>query len=509
MKNFKRLIFNRVVLTGLLVLFQLGFIVLELQKLGSFYLYLSVLLKCISILVTFYLIYKPTNPEIKIAWIVPVLLLPLFGGAFFLLFGHVFIPVGLRAKLEKVRKIKIKGHYWQKDILAEIEKKEMSIANQCRYIEHYSGAPVYKNTKATYFKSGEDYFEKLIKALRSAEKYIFIEFFIIKQGEMWEQVHQVLREKVSAGVEVRVMYDDVGSGFDLPNGYADTLEREGIKSVAFNKLFPLMALILNNRDHRKIVVIDGKIAFTGGINIADEYINKKELFGHWKDNGVMIEGEAVWSFTVMFLQMWNAMREEDQNYLDYKEPMEKAVYEDGFCQPYGSAPLEAERIGETIYLNMLGAAKKYIYIYTPYFIVDHDMLSCLMRAAKRGVDVRMVTPGIPDKRKVYWLTQASYEQLLTAGVKVMQYTPGFMHAKCVLCDDEIAVIGSVNFDYRSFYHHFECGVLLYQSQACTELKKDMEETFAKCEKVDHKWCQTHVKGHPVLGLMLKLFSPLL
>lgn len=509
MGKLKKLIFNRVVVTSILVLIQLGFIILEILKLGKFFLCISVILRLISILVAFYLIYKPMNPEMKIAWIVPVLLLPLFGGAFFLLFGHVFIPVGLRAKLEKVKQVKRSDLKWTKNVIPEIEKKDRGVANQLRYVQEYAGQLAYKNSKVSYLNSGEAYFNALCEAIKSAKQFIFIECFIIKQGKMWDTIHALLRSKVAEGVEVRVMYDDVGSGFGLPNYYFEQLEAEGIKSVAFNKLFPLMALILNNRDHRKIVIIDGKVAFTGGINIGDEYINEEVLFGHWKDGCICVRGEAVWSFTFMFLQIWNATRFTEDDYSPYRVDFDEETYEDGYIQPYGSAPLEKERIGESIYLNMLSCAKHYIYIYTPYLIIDHNMLSAIERAAKRGVDVRIVTPGIPDKKKVYWLTQSNYLELLSAGVKIMQYKPGFIHAKCVLCDDQLASIGSMNFDYRSFYHHFECGALIYESKACKELKEDMESTFEKCEKIDRTWCETHIKRYPVIGLMLKLFSPLL
>ena len=509
MKKLTKLLFNRVVLTSILVLIQLGFIILEILKLGSFFVYISVSLKAISIFVAFYLIYKPMNPEMKIAWIMPVLLFPLFGGAIFLLFGHVFIPVGLRANLEKVKKAKKAEQKWTRNVTNDLEEKDKFVANQFRYIERYAGQMVYKNSKVEYLKTGEQYFKALCQEIRKAKKYIFIECFIIKEGKMWDTLHKLLRVKVEEGVEVRVMYDDVGSGFGLPSHYAEQLEHEGIKSVAFNKLFPLMALILNNRDHRKIIIIDGKVAFTGGVNIADEYINKKRLFGHWKDSGICVRGEAVWSFTVMFLQLWNATRFSEDDYTPYQVEVDIGSYEDGYIQPYGSTPLERERIGETIYLNMLSSARDYIYIYTPYLIIDHNMLSAMERAAKRGVDVRIVTPGIPDKKKVYWLTQSYYMQLIEAGVKIMQYTPGFMHAKCVLCDDMLASIGSMNFDYRSFYHHFECGALIYQSNACKQLREDMEETFKRCEKIDKAWCEKHIKSYPILGLMLKLFSPLL
>lgn len=509
MKKLKKLLFNRIVITSLLMFIQVGFIMLEVFKLGRFYIPLAFLLRCISVGVTFYLIYKPMNPEMKIGWIVPVLIFPLFGGIIFLLYGHVIVPVKLRNNLSKVNRAKIKGYNWKKDRISQLEKENFYIANQCRYIEDYGGTPVYQNTEATYFKEGKDYFKEVVAVLKTAKKFIFIESFIIKPGKMWDEVLEILSQKVKQGIEVRVMYDDVGSAFSLPNDYTERLEKQGIQSVVFNKLSWIVTLVLNNRDHRKVIVVDGKTAFTGGINIADEYIDEKHPFGHWKDAGIKIEGEGVWSFTVMFLQMWNIVRPTEENYLPYKVEIQDSQYEDGYIQPYASEPLREERLGETVCLNMIDSAKQSIYIYTPYLIIDYNMITAFERAAKRGVDIRIVTPGVPDKKRIYWLTQSFYQRLLKAGVHIMQYKPGFIHSKCILCDGELASIGTINFDYRSFYHHFECSVLLYHSRACLQLKEDMEATFKQCEKIDLEWCKEHINRYAFQGIILKLLSPLL
>lgn len=509
MKKKLQFLSNRVVITGVLVFLQIAIIVMELLKLGSFYVYISILLKVISVIVMCYLIYKPMNPEIKLAWIVPVLLFPLLGGAIFLLYGHVIIPKKLRGNMMKVKRIIKKEYEPNRNVLKEVEKEDRQVANQFHYIEKYGQLSLCKNSKTTYYPIGEAYFEEIIRALEGAEHFIFLEYFIIKEGKLWTKILDILKRKVKEGVEVRVMFDDVGSGFWLPSQYHKVLEAEGIKSVAFNKLFPFMALILNNRDHRKIVVVDGKVAFTGGINIADEYINAIEVYGHWKDTGIKVEGDAVWHFTFMFLQLWNTVVLTESDYSPYKYDFEPNSFTDGYIAVYGTNPLERERLGETVYFNMINGAKKYLYIYTPYLVVDYDMTEALKRAAKRGVDVRIVTPGIPDKKKVYWLTQSSYRALLKAGVRIMQYKPGFIHGKCILCDDELATVGTINFDYRSFYHHFECGALLYRSEACIKLKEDMLQTFKVCEEVDEAWCETHITKHTFLGIPLKLFSPLL
>ncbi|MDE5938341.1 MAG: cardiolipin synthase, partial [Lachnospiraceae bacterium] len=288
------------------------------------------------------------------------------------------------------------------------------------------------------------------------------------------------------------------------------IEKKGIKCVAFNRLVPFLSLVLNNRDHRKIVVIDGKAAYTGGINLSDEYINYEHPYGdHWKDTGIRIEGKAVWNFTVMFLQMWNMSRYTEEDYGRYYYPFEKMPGAEGYVQPYMDTPFDDETLGENVYLNMIGAAERYIWIYTPYLVTDNEMITALKLAAKRGVDVRIVTPGVPDKKFVYWLTQSNYQNLIGAGVRIFQYRPGFIHAKCVLSDDKSAAVGTINFDYRSFYHHFECGVYLYRAQAVEELKKDMEKTFGVCEEITMSWCQEKFVKTNVIGPLLKLLSPLM
>ena len=302
----------------------------------------------------------------------------------------------------------------------------------------------------------------------------------------------------------------MGSVFLLPKEYNERIEKKGIKCVAFNRLVPFLALVLNNRDHRKIVVIDGRVGYTGGINMSDEYINYKRAHGdHWKDAGIRIEGEAVWNFTVMFLQMWNMSRHTEEYYGRYRHQFTVRPAGEGIVQPYMDTPLDDETVGENVYLNMIGSARKYLYIFTPYLVTDNEMHTALKLAAKRGVDVRIVTPGTPDKKTVYWLTQSNYQSLIEAGVKIYQYTPGFIHSKCVLCDDETAVVGTINFDYRSFYHHFECGVFLYRTAMLKDLRKDMEETFAVSENITLEWCKKKFVKTNVIGPFLKLFSPLL
>lgn len=501
---------NRAVITGLIVILQIGFFMLELFRWGNYYVVIAFVLRLISFGAVVSLILRANNPAVKLAWIVPILIFPLFGGIMYLAFGHVFLPRKLRIGKERTD-AHIEKHLKQdQEILAGLEKEDPGIANQSRYLLDYAGTPVWDCTSTVYYPEGLPYWKQMIEDLEKAQHFVFLEFFILGEGEMWNAVLNVLERKVKEGVEVRLIYDDVGSVFILPKKYYETIEKKGIKCVAFNRLIPFMSLVLNNRDHRKIVVIDGKVGYTGGINMADEYINYTHPHGdHWKDAGIRIEGEAVWNFTVMFLQMWNLSCYTEEDYNRYYHKFDQKPEAKGYVQPYMDTPLDGELVGENVYLNMIGYAKKYIYIYTPYLITDNEMYTALKLAAKRGVDVRIVTPGVPDKKMIYWLTQSNYQNLIEAGVKIYQYTLGFIHSKCVLCDDEAATVGTVNFDYRSFYHHFECGVFMYRSEAIRTLREDMEETFAISESITLEWCRKKFMKTNVIGPILKLFSPLL
>jgi cardiolipin synthase len=350
----------------------------------------------------------------------------------------------------------------------------------------------------------------LLEELEEAQKYIFMEYFIIDEGEMWNQILEVLERKAKEGVEVRVMYDDVGSFVLLPTNYPKILEKKGIKCVTFNQFKPFFIVSHNNRDHRKITVIDGKVGFTGGINLADEYINKKERHGYWKDASVMIQGEAVWSLTVIFLQLWNFSLKSTEDFAQFYPWKESKcdVQSDCFIQPYCDSPTDLENVGEHVYLNIITQAKKYLYIQTPYFIIDEQMLSAICLAAKSGVDVRLVTPFKWDKFLVHTLTRSYYNDLINAGVKVYEYTPGFIHSKVVISDDKVATVGSANFDYRSLYHHFECGTCIYDSKSIEPIYKDFMDIVEKSKLIE----KTDLKYNVIKSLfqqILRVFAPLM
>lgn len=510
MRKFLQRALNRVVITALLILLQIAFFLITLLRLGNYYVWVSMVLRFITFWAVIYIIWKPNNPAVKLAWVVPILVFPLFGGMLYLCYGHVIVPKKLRDSMERTDKLVRKSLVQDSKIMKDLKRQDPAAANQSGYIASYAATPVWDQTATSFFADGRPWWESLLADLEKAEHFIFLEFFIIKEGKMWDAVLDILERKVKEGVEVRLIYDDIGCVFLLPKYYDRVLEKKGIKCVAFNRLVPFMSLVLNNRDHRKIVVIDGKMAYTGGINLSDEYVNFEHPYGdHWKDTGIRVEGKAVWNFTVMFLQMWNMSRYTEEDYSRYYYPFEKMPGANGFVQPYMDTPFDDETLGENVYLNMIGSAKRYIWIYTPYLVTDNEMITALKLAAKRGVDVRIVTPGVPDKKFVYWLTQSNYQNLIEAGVRIFQYKPGFIHAKCVLSDDESATVGTVNFDYRSFYHHFECGVFCYRAQAVDELKADMEKTFAACEEITLSWCRDKFVKTNVIGPLLKLLSPLM
>ena len=384
--------------------------------------------------------------------------------------------------------------------------------NQARYLERVAKCPVYDNTQTEYFGNGETFFTRMMEELQKAERYIFLEYFIIEEGIMWNGILEILKEKAAAGVDVRLIYDDLGSIFTLPAEYGEKLAEMGIQCEVFNPFLPIVSLRLNNRDHRKLCIIDGKVGFTGGMNLADEYINQKVRFGHWKDSGILVRGMAAWSMTVMFLTTWEHVTEDEEEFDRYKP--EPEVFEgEGFVQPYLDTPLDHEAVGQSVYLNMVGRAKEYIYITTPYLIVDSAMNTTLCNAAKSGVDVRIITPHIPDKKSVFEVTRAHYPPLLEAGVRIFEYTPGFIHAKNMVSDDVFATVGTVNLDYRSFFLHFEDGVWLCGTPIVQEIKADFLATQELCEEMTLEMTKEERRSMGILKQLwrniLRVFAPLM
>ena len=416
----------------------------------------------------------------------------------------------MRDKIEKEHE-KHKCRVQNQEVIKDIEKQDLRVAGQVRYLSNHVGFPIYENTNATYYKSGEENFKDMIRELKAAKHYIFMEYFIIDEGDMWDTILDILEQKAQEGLDVRLIYDDMGCVSNLPYKYDRILEARGIKCMAFNPFIPFVSLAMNNRDHRKILVIDGHTGFTGGINLADEYINTKERFGYWKDTGIMLKGEGVWNLTTMFLHMWNSFRPTDEDYDKFRPHvhLNKLVQHDGYIQPYGDSPLDEEVVGENVYLNLINNAKKYVYIFTPYLIIDNEMATALKIAAKSGVDIKIVTPYIPDKKFVHAVTKSYYESFIKDGIEIYEFTPGFMHAKTFVVDDEYGVVGSINLDFRSLYLHYECGVWLYKTDSIKSMKDDYLETLKRCHKVTMEECKNTSSIRKVLRLIIRMFAPLL
>lgn len=505
-----RALFHRRVIVILLLVFQVVFwfhLVFSASQVSQL---LSKGLTILSLLSALYIVSKKDKGAYKTTWIFLILSLPLFGGLLYLLFSF---QTSTRRFAKSIRSVEGKAaplFYLPGDDCAEAKKQLGCLFPQIRYLQNYTGFPIYSNSAAQYFSPGEKMFDALLPELKKAEKYIFLEFFIVQEGLMWDSILEILKEKTAQGVKVRLLYDNLGCFLLLPTDYPKKMKEIGIECAVFNPFRPLLTAKQNNRDHRKIISIDGKVAFTGGINLADEYINAIDKHGHWKDSGVMVQGKAAWSFTLMFLEMWEICTGCDENdalfYPGHNTFRE--IRADGFVQPYADSPMDTENVGEHVYLQILNQAQDYVYINTPYLIIDDSMVSALCLTAKRGVDVRIVTPHKWDNWFVHMTTRSYYRELIKAGVKVYEYTNGFIHSKTFVSDDRTATVGTTNLDFRSLYLNFECGALLFGSPAVREVKEDFLNTLEICQPITEKDCSTNV----VLRLfqdILRLFAPLM
>lgn len=544
-----------------LVLIQLAFLLYAYLKFREQYINIQAIMSFISILVVIYIINRPINPAYKLAWCITILFIPVFGGLFYLILS---VNTTRRAFRKSVREAvkQSKTHLHQnEDVLTHIDNTNHYATPQARYIYNLAGYPIHENSSASYFSSGEEMYLKMLEELEKAEKFIFLEYFIIHEGIFWNSILDILKKKAMSGVEVKIIYDDMGCIRTLPSDYPETLSQWGIECYCFNPFLPTLSLRLNNRDHRKIMVIDGVTSFTGGVNLADEYINqRKRLGGYWKDTGIMIKGDATWNFTVMFLQFWQHLSKEEVDYEKYNShkiskkadhkasannskkskhktstnESEKSIrkvsvnnsaksgvkssdidskagqpFGDGFVQPYADNPLFSEVVAENVYLNIINRATNYVYITTPYLIVDQEMITALTLAAQSGVDVRIITPRIPDKKAIFMVTRSFYEPLTKAGVKIYEFVPGFIHCKMMVADDEYAVVGSINLDYRSLYLHFECAAYMYHCKVIEAIKEDILDTIEQSEEMTYEYCLKLNKPYRLWLSLLRLYAPLM
>lgn len=505
-----RIIFSQRVLVTILLLLQLGLLLFLVTTSIQYSDIIRAILSLLSILVVFYIFNKKDKPAYKLSWVFLILVFPLFGGLFYLLFSFQSTTRKVKREFEKIIQETKPLFAPRQDSLPKIKNESEEYLRTARYLQEYAGFPLYQNTRTVYLTPGEAKFERLLRELANAQHYIFLEYFIVEEGLMWNSILDILKEKAKAGVEVRFLYDDMGCLFRLPLNYPKILGTYGIKAAVFNKFRPVLSTLQNNRDHRKIAVIDGKVAFTGGINLADEYINAVERFGHWKDAAIMVEGEAAWSLTLMFLQMWALATTTREDYRKFRPWQEEdcPIPSDGWVQPYADSPIDNEHVSEHVYMEIITGAKKYLYINSPYLIVDEGMLSALALAAKAGVDVRIVTPHHWDKKFVHVTTRSYYRDLIKAGVKIYEYTAGFIHSKTFVADDKVATVGTTNLDFRSLYLHFECGVWMYDTQAVQQVKDDFCLTLEKCHQVTLEDCKSNAFLR-IIQDILRIFAPLM
>ena len=447
----------------------------------------------------------------KMTWIILIMALPIFGVTFFLLAGLNYVPHKMKKRYEEVDQKLLPMLPDGSDSLASLREEDPRAANISRYISDMSTYPLYDDTTVTYYDDAAKGIEAQKEDLRRAKQFIFMEYHAIEDAESWHAIQDILEERVHAGVEVRVFYDDMGSIGFVNTDFVERLEAKGIKAKVFNPFSPGLNLFLNNRDHRKVTVIDGLVGYTGGYNIANEYFNITHPFGHWKDTGVRLEGPAVQSLTTIFLEMWNASAEGDTDDVAYTQYLLQPPANDdaqGFVQPYADSPMDSVQLGEDVYLSVAEYAKDYAWFVTPYLIITEEMERVLGLAARRGVDVRIITPGIPDKKIVYSLTRSYYYKLVKCGVRIFEYTPGFCHCKMSVADDVLATCGTINLDYRSLYHHFENGCLYYGCDAVADTKADFEWMFDQSREVteDYLDLKAHIR---FWHLILRLASPLM
>lgn len=501
-----RLIFGRTTIVILLLAVQLLLLFIFFYRLRDYFFYGGSML--VGLIVALIVVNRPGNPASKITWIILIMLAPVFAIPFYLFvdmeWGHRLV----RARLAEIEEQTRPLLHPQPNAQHSLLNASPGTASLANYLQRTGNFPTYQNSGAAFYPLGEEAFDAILEELEKAEKFIFLEYFIIDEGYMWGRILKVLEQKAASGVEIRVLYDGTCALYKLPYQYPKQLEKLGIQCQMYAPLRPLVSTHYNNRDHRKILVVDGRCAFTGGINLADEYINRTHPHGHWKDVSIRITGEAVRSFTFMFLQMWNV---ESRGLEDFTPYLNASVPVDalGWVLPYGDSPFDGENIAEMVYMDILNRAQKYVHIMTPYLIIDHEMATALTFAAKRGVDVKLITPGWPDKKTVFALTRSYYKELISGGVQIYEYSPGFVHAKTFVSDDTTAVTGSINLDYRSLYLHFECAALLYDTPAVADIEADFQKTLGECRQITVEDCRKDKLWRRMTGSILKPLAPLM
>lgn len=468
--------------------------------------YGRIIFTVIQFLSVIYIIYKDQNAAYKIVWIILLMFLPIAGFVAYLLWGNNKSPKYIKEEINK-------NHNKTKKILPQHEEiiddiKNLDRKKEVKFLLNGTSYPIYNNKKIEYLKIGEEYYKRLKEDLKQAKEYILIEYFIISDGKMWDEIYEILKEKRKQNVKIYIIFDALGSLFKKPKDLKKQLEEANIEYLAFNPLTTFIRSYINYRDHRKIVVIDGKVGYTGGINIGDEYINLTHRLGHWKDCGVRIEGEGIKSLISIFFTLWN-MNKENVNYESYINEIEQTSKEQGYIIPFSDNPHNKINPMQNTYINIINNAQKYVYIMTPYLILDSETEQALINTSLSGINIKIITPSIPDKKLVNACTKSFYGKLLEAGIEIYEYKPGFIHSKVILSDDEVSIVGTANFDFRSFYLNYECGIWMYSTLEELNIKKDFEETLKQCEKIELKVWKKRKLDIRIIEALLRLISPLL
>lgn len=506
---------GRLLFVGIAIILQLLWFALVVLRINQHYLIVSILTRIVTVGAVLGIFGRHTNATVKLSWIFLILAVPILGLLLYLLSTRSNFVKTMQKRFAAIDDTLFRELPANDAVLSRLRELDPGIANQAYFLKHSAGFPTYQNTDVTFYGDAWEGLEAQKEELRRAKKFIFMEYHAIEDAEAFGGIKEILAGKAREGVEVRVFYDDIGSVGFLNASFIREMEELGIACRVFNPIVPIVNLFMNNRDHRKITVIDGRVGFTGGYNLANEYFNLCHPYGHWKDSGIRLEGEAVQTLTVLFLEMWNAMERAnaesaaDMNIRKYLPDIHYQAHEDGFVIPFGDSPMDETHTGEDVYLNLIQNAKRYVYIMTPYLIITDDMIRELTLAARRGVDVRIITPGIPDKKMIYHTTRSYYNALVRHGVRIYEYTPGFCHAKQVAADDELAVIGTINFDYRSLYHHFEDAVVLYKYDCIKAIRADFEESFRVSEEVTEKYNTGRSTALRIGHCILRLCAPML
>ena len=509
-KGLVHAIFSRFGLVLVLLLLQFGALFSLLRWFGQLLPHYLGGTALVTAAMVVYLLNIDMDNSVRITWLVVIAVLPVLGVP---LFWYTKADIGHNALKKRLMDLESQTRAQlpqPEGVEQRLEADSPGAASLARYLRGRGGGfPVYGNTAVTYFNGGEAKFAELLRQLETAEHYIFLEYFIIDEGLMWGRILEVLARKAASGVDVRVMYDGTCEFSTLPRDYPKRLEALGIRCKVFAPVTPFVSTHYNYRDHRKILVIDGRVGFTGGVNLADEYINHVEKYGRWKDAAVMLEGEGVRSMTALFLQMWSVLQEPE--FEQFLRPEVPAARAEGFVVPYGDCPLDGERVGEMVYIDLLNRARKYVHIITPYLILDGELETALRFAAERGVDVHLILPGVPDKQFAYALAKTHYKALLSSGVKISEWTPGFTHAKLVVMDGVEAVVGTINLDYRSLYHHFEDAVWMVDAPCIRDIEQDFQHTLEQCRTVENTSASIWQKHYLLraTGMLLKVIAPLL